>query len=170
MISLSILIYLKRNSFNPHYYYTFDILLDKFDGDLAEWKCRSYWVTPQTVKFGLRGERFPRAEILAEFLSAHFQENPTKSAYFWWTNDLFCLLRVGPCERKLFLMFCLHFRATAIYDEKFPRKNNTLQSGTHTLKSKLESISSRLPDVTTTQCGKFVFGMQFWYPVKTSPG
>jgi hypothetical protein len=24
----------------------------------------------------------PRAEILAEFLSAHFQENPTKSAYF----------------------------------------------------------------------------------------
>jgi hypothetical protein len=36
----------------------------------------------QTVKFGLRGERVPRAEILAEFLSAHFQENPTKSAYF----------------------------------------------------------------------------------------
>jgi hypothetical protein len=39
-------------------------------------------VLHQTVKFGLRGERVPRAEILAEFLSAHFQENPTKSAYF----------------------------------------------------------------------------------------
>jgi hypothetical protein len=25
----------------------------------------------------------PAREILAEFLSAHFQENPTKSAYFW---------------------------------------------------------------------------------------
>jgi hypothetical protein len=36
----------------------------------------------QTVKFGLRGERVPHAEILAEFLSAHFQENPTKSACF----------------------------------------------------------------------------------------
>jgi hypothetical protein len=35
---------------------------------------------PQTVEFGLRGERVPRAKILAEFLSAHFQENPTKSA------------------------------------------------------------------------------------------
>jgi hypothetical protein len=39
--------------------------------------------------------RVPSAEILAEFLSAHFQENRTKSAYFWWTNDLFCLLCVG---------------------------------------------------------------------------
>jgi hypothetical protein len=28
MISLSILIYLKRNSFNSHYYYTFDILIN----------------------------------------------------------------------------------------------------------------------------------------------
>jgi hypothetical protein len=36
----------------------------------------------QTVKFGLRGECIPHAEILAEFLSAHFQENPTNSAYF----------------------------------------------------------------------------------------
>jgi hypothetical protein len=43
------------------------------------WKA---YVLGQTVKFGLRGERVPRAEILAEFLSAHFQENPTKSAYF----------------------------------------------------------------------------------------
>jgi hypothetical protein len=33
----------------------------------------------QTVKFGLQ-KVWP--EILAEFLSAHFQENPTKSAYF----------------------------------------------------------------------------------------
>jgi hypothetical protein len=36
----------------------------------------------QTVKFGLRGEHVPRAEILTVFLSAHFQENLTKSAYF----------------------------------------------------------------------------------------
>jgi hypothetical protein len=28
IISLSILIYLKRNSFNSHYYYTFDILIN----------------------------------------------------------------------------------------------------------------------------------------------
>jgi hypothetical protein len=28
----------------------------------------------QTVKFGLRGERVPRAEILAEFLSAIFKK------------------------------------------------------------------------------------------------
>ena len=28
MISLSILIYLKQNSFNSHYYYTFDILIN----------------------------------------------------------------------------------------------------------------------------------------------
>jgi hypothetical protein len=28
MISLSILIYLKRNGFNSHYYYTFDILIN----------------------------------------------------------------------------------------------------------------------------------------------
>jgi hypothetical protein len=39
-------------------------------------------IVGHTVKFNLRGERIPRAEILAEFLSAHFQENPTKSAYF----------------------------------------------------------------------------------------
>jgi hypothetical protein len=28
IVSLSILIYLKRSSFNSHYYYTFDILID----------------------------------------------------------------------------------------------------------------------------------------------
>jgi hypothetical protein len=90
-----------------------------------------------------RRERVPSAEILAEFLSAHFQENPTKSAYFWWTNDLFCLLRVGPCEKlwkchlrpsrdskfsKFSQMpFCLHFCATA-YEKSSTCKNNTLQS------------------------------------------
>ena len=57
-------------------------------------------IVGHTVKFNLRGERIPRAEILAEFLSAHFQENPTKSAYFCWTKDLFCLLSVGPCEKR----------------------------------------------------------------------
>jgi hypothetical protein len=38
--SLSIVIYLKRNSFNSHYYYTFDILINLIVY-LAEWKCRS---------------------------------------------------------------------------------------------------------------------------------
>jgi hypothetical protein len=33
-------------------------------------------------KFDCKVWRVPRAEIVAEFLSAHFQENPTKSAYF----------------------------------------------------------------------------------------
>jgi hypothetical protein len=40
----------------------------------------SLFANSQTVKFGLCGERIPRTEILAEFLSTHFQENPTKSA------------------------------------------------------------------------------------------
>jgi hypothetical protein len=39
IISLSILIYLKRNSFNSHYYYTFDILINLMVY-LAE--CRSF--------------------------------------------------------------------------------------------------------------------------------
>jgi hypothetical protein len=38
MISLSILIYLKQNSFNSNYYYTFDILINLMVY-LAEWKC-----------------------------------------------------------------------------------------------------------------------------------
>jgi hypothetical protein len=40
IISLRILIYLKQNSFNSHYYYTLDILINLMVY-LAEWKCRS---------------------------------------------------------------------------------------------------------------------------------
>jgi hypothetical protein len=89
---------------------------------LSIWKL-SYSMPFQTVKFGPHGERVPRTEILAEFLSAHFQENPTKSAYFWWTNDLFCLLRVGPCERKLWKW---HFRPSRV--SKFLKFSNVLPS------------------------------------------
>ena len=97
----------------------------------------------QTVKFGLRGERVPRAEILAEFLSAHFQKNPTKSAYF----DELCVDDDLNSDQNLHILMNYvlgvakensenaisdnletpnvlnvlpSFRATAIYDEKFP--------------------------------------------------
>jgi hypothetical protein len=40
----------------------------------------SLFANSQTVKFGLCRECMLRTEILAEFLSTHFQENHTKSA------------------------------------------------------------------------------------------
>ena len=53
----------------------------------------------QTVKFGLRGEHIPRAEILAEFLSAHFQENPTKFAFCYELMIYFVSYVLGLAKR-----------------------------------------------------------------------
>ena len=50
--------------------------------------------------------RVPRAEILAEFLSAHFQENRTKPAYFLWTSDLFCLKDQTHASALRFIYIC----------------------------------------------------------------
>jgi hypothetical protein len=68
-----------------------------------------------------------------------------KICIFWWTNDLFCLLCVGCCERKLWKC---HFRPSRdskvskfsqcsafisaqlpFTTKNSPRKNYTLQSG-----------------------------------------
>jgi hypothetical protein len=105
-----------------------------------------FYTMRQTVKFGLlRGERVSRAEILAEFLSAHFQENPTKSACFdelmiYFVSYLLGLARENSenaisdhLDTPNFRHFlkCSAFISAQLpfMTKSSPRKNNTLQSG-----------------------------------------